>query len=225
MVIQLSKTKLRHILTSFVVLISVWASSVSANPLGQIPQIPQIPAFLPLSVDVPMTKKLAIDGEWMISTIKKRIRIEGGRAYAIDSWLHLFVLKIQPLMVVSKDWRRTGPGEYTGQDLPLMGAFTAKLGRDGNLSVSVAGALGPVTFSLIPIRMDNQRRFERAKAGKADRRPPPRQKEYYEEDSDYYQDEEYSEESDYEEEYSEEDYEYEEGEDYYEDDEEYYEEQ
>ena len=181
-----------------------------ANPMGG--QIPQIPAFLPMLPDVPMTKKLPIDGEWMISSNRKRIRIEGGRAYAVDPWVHLFVLKIEPLMVVSKDWRREGKGKYTGEDLPLMGRFTATLQPNGYLSVNVAGALGPVQFNLIPIRADSQRRFDREKGGSS--RSDEDDDEYYEDDEEYRDDEE---------EYSDDDEEYRDDEDEYsDDDEEYY---
>lgn len=68
----------------------------------------------------------------------------------MDPWLHLFVLKIEPLIVVLKELRRTGPGQYTGQDLPLMGKLTASLMSDGTLGASGAGALGPANHSLIP---------------------------------------------------------------------------
>ena len=40
-------------------------------------KIPQVPAFLPLMTEVPMAAKQPIDGEWMIGSIRKRIRIEG----------------------------------------------------------------------------------------------------------------------------------------------------
>ena len=139
----------------------LWLPHAQADPSGGIG--PQIPAFLPVMTDVPMTEKLPIDGEWMVNTIRKRIRIEGGRAYAVDPWLHLFVLKVEPLMVVLKDLRRTGPGQYTGQDLPLMGKLTATLMSDGSLGVNVAGALGPAKYSLIPVR-ENGCRSSRPRA-------------------------------------------------------------
>ena len=147
----------------YAIFLNVWMAPVHANPFGN--QIPQVPAFLPMMTDVPMTEKLPIDGEWLISSIRKRIRIEGGRAYAVDTWMHLFVLKIEPLMVVLQDLRRTGPRQYTGQDLPLMGQLTATMAADGSLSVSVAGALGPARYSLIPVRMDDQQSFNLEKSG------------------------------------------------------------
>lgn len=131
--------------------------NANANPLEG--QVPQIPAFLPSMVDVPATESLPIDGEWVINTIKKRIRIEGGRAYAVDSWLHLFVLKIEPLMVVIQDIERTGPGTYTGQDLPLLGEWKAQLLPNGQLKVDVAGAFGPATYKLIAVNVDDRESF------------------------------------------------------------------
>ena len=137
-------------------------------------QIPQVPAFLPSSTDVPMGQKLPIDGDWIISTIQKRIRIEGGRAYALDPWVHMFVLKIEPLMVVLKDIQRTGPGRYSGQDLPLMGPLTAALGPDGSLGVTVAGAMGTSRYSLIPVRLDDPQGFALERSGQYVA-PPPNQ--------------------------------------------------
>jgi hypothetical protein len=110
-------------------------------------------------VDVQATQALPIDGEWIISTIKKRIRIDGGRAYAVDPWLHMFVLKIEPLMVVIQDIERTGSGEYTGKDLPLLGEWKAQLQANGQLKVDVAGAFGPVTYQLIPVNVDDREAF------------------------------------------------------------------
>ena len=140
-------------------------------------QVPQVPAFLPSSTDVPMGQKLPIDGDWIISTIHKRIRIEGGRAYALDPWVHMFVLKIEPLMVVLENLQRTGPGRYSGQDLPLMGPLTAALGPDGSLSVTVAGAMGTSRYSLIPARLDDPQSFALERSGQyvqpAPGQPPP----------------------------------------------------
>ena len=88
-------------------LVRVWLSlgliCSSTHAFGQTGQIPQIPAFLPMMTAVPVTQAQPIDGIWTISSLGKRIRIEGGRAYAVDPWVHMFVLKIQPGMVVIKD--------------------------------------------------------------------------------------------------------------------------
>jgi hypothetical protein len=159
----------RRTLCTLLLALMLPQAGAQVSPLGG--QIPQVPAFLPIVTDVPMTQRLPIDGEWVISTIHKRIRIEGGRAYALDPWVHLFVLKIEPLMVVLKDMQRTSPGQYTGQDLPLLGKFTASIAPDGSLSVSVAGAMGPARYSLIPLRLDDQQSFAQERSGQYV--PPP----------------------------------------------------
>lgn len=115
----------------------------------------QARAMLPMVGDVAPTESMSLDGIWTINTIDKKIRIESGRAYAVDSWLHLFVLKIEPGMVVINEINQTAPGEYSGKDLPLMGKWNAKFEADRSLSVTVAGAMGPVGYKLIPVQLDN----------------------------------------------------------------------
>ncbi|MEE4299953.1 MAG: hypothetical protein V2J24_10975, partial [Pseudomonadales bacterium] len=118
-------------------------------------EIPQIPAFLPGIDQVPATQAMPLDGTWLISSIRKKIRIEAGRAYVIDPWVHLFLLKVEPGMVVLRNIAPTAPGTYGGEDLPLMGALTARVQADRSLAVSVQGALGPVNYKLIPMQLDN----------------------------------------------------------------------
>ena len=113
-----------------------------------------IPALLPMADSIPATGSMDIDGVWRVSTIGKNIRIEGGRAYAIDSWLHLFTLEVKPNMVVIRNIMPDGNGGYTGEDLPLMGKWQAKLAGDGALDVYVAGALGPASYRLLPVEVD-----------------------------------------------------------------------
>ena len=141
-----------------------------------IPEMPKIPAFLPMMTEVPATSAMPIDGEWMVSANRKRIRIEGGRAYAVDPWVHLFVLNIEPMMVVISDIRRVGPGQYRGKDLPLMGEFSATLTPDGVMDITVAGMLGPVKYKLMPVSINDQNWFAQEKQGGAPQygqQPPP----------------------------------------------------
>jgi len=154
--------------------------AVSLSPAtAQTPAVPEIPAFLPMVDSVPATQAMPLDGTWLINTLRKKIRIEAGRAYAVDDWLHLFVLKIEPGMVVIKDITPTGPGAYSGQDLPLAGAWNAKVQADRSLSVSVAGLLGPANYKLIPVQLDNPQWYaqEMAAAGlnppQQSYQPPP----------------------------------------------------
>ncbi len=114
-----------------------------------------IRAFLPMADSVPRTEATDIDGVWRVSTISKNIRIEGGRAYAVDGWLHLFTLQIEPNMVVIRNIQPDGMGGYTGEDLPLMGKWQAKPAADGALDVFVASALGPASYRLLPVELDN----------------------------------------------------------------------
>ena len=146
-------------------LFALSTGTAHAQGIPGIPQIPEIPAFLPMAHSVPAGEPSPIDGEWVISSISKRIRIQGGRAYALDPWLHMFVLRVKPLMVVINNISTTDGQNYTGKDLPLMGTWNATLDRDGNLSVSVQTALGPVKYALMSIRVDDRELFELAKSG------------------------------------------------------------
>ncbi|WP_202962375.1 hypothetical protein [Congregibacter litoralis] len=150
--------------SSLIGLAALLLVSVKSNAqipgIPTIPEVPQIPAFLPMMTDVPATDAMPIDGEWMISSIRKRIRIDRGRAYVVDPWVHMFVLKVEPMMVVISELRRTGPGQYTGKDLPLVGQFNATITPDGLLDVNVAGMLGPVKYKLMPVSITDQQAFE-----------------------------------------------------------------
>lgn len=120
-----------------------------SDAIAEAAGIPNIPAFLPDKYSVARSEPLPIDGVWLISTIKKKIRIEQGRAYAMDPWLHMLVLKVQPDMVVMQNFRRTGAGTYQADDLPLLGPATMTLNGEGNLDVSVQGKLAPVRYGLV----------------------------------------------------------------------------
>ncbi len=154
--------KTGYIITFLLALIcSSWAYAQAG-----ISGIPQIPAFLPLSHTVPPTAEaMPLDGVWNITTINKRIRIDRGRAYAVDSWLHLFVLQVQANMVVVKDIVKTGAGEYSGNDLPLLGVATFKASPSGNLDVTVQAPLGPIKYALAPVDLDDRDWFERDRDG------------------------------------------------------------
>jgi hypothetical protein len=122
--------------------------------------IPQIGAFLPDKYDVPETESLPIDGVWLISANRKKIRIEKGRAYAVDPWLHLFTLKIQPDMVVLQNFDRVAPGQYVADDLPLLGPAKFRLLPNGNMKVNVQGVLGPASYTLIKRKYDDNSKMQ-----------------------------------------------------------------
>ena len=102
----------------------------------------QIPAFLPNKDAVPQTQAMAIDGDWRVNTINKVIRIERGRAYAVEGWLHAFVLRVQPDMVTIRNIQQINDAEYVGDDLPMMGRVTMKLVAPDRIEASVPGMFG-----------------------------------------------------------------------------------
>ncbi|MEO1020050.1 MAG: hypothetical protein AAFY56_20520 [Pseudomonadota bacterium] len=128
-------------------------TALAAGPAGEMAMaaagVPQFQAFLPNKAAVPATTEMDIDGIWTISTIGKRIRIDRGRAYAVDPWLHMLSLKVQPDMVVMRNIAPNGDGAYIGDDLPLMGKATLIENSSGGLNVTVQGALGPASYQLI----------------------------------------------------------------------------
>lgn len=128
--------------------------ALAAGPMGDAfaaaAGIPQMDAFLQYETQVPPTEALPIDGDYTISTLGKRIRIDRGRSYALDPWTHAMTLKIRPNMVVAKDFRQVSATEYTSQDLPLLGTATMKVQPDGRIAVSVA-SIPPYNYFLLPV--------------------------------------------------------------------------
>lgn len=127
--------------------------------------VPQIPAFLPMQHTVAKSPALAIDGIWKIDANSKRIRIEEGRAYAVDPWVHAFTLKIAADMVVMKDFRRTDIGMYSANDLPLLAASSFRLQPTGQLAVVAQTLLGPISYKLLPVGLDSPSAFNREMEG------------------------------------------------------------
>ncbi len=120
----------------------------------------QMDAALPFKEDVAQSERMAIDGVWRVSTINKRLRIEAGRAYVIDPWVHAFIMQVKPDMVTIQNIQRLGPGVFIADDLPLMGQARFKLRPDGNLDARVAGAFGPAKYQLIKENVDDQAAFQ-----------------------------------------------------------------
>jgi len=131
----------------------------SAVDLAGMAGVPKVPAFLPnIAATPPTSGATPIDGTWLIGAISKKIRIEKGRSYAVDGWQHLFVLDIQPGMVVGKDIQPTAPGKYTGYDLPWMSKFTLDVTASGGLAMNIQ-AVTPINLDLVPVQLDNQAWF------------------------------------------------------------------
>ena len=146
----------QYFLTGFLVFVGLWGIPEAR---AQVQQIPQVKAFLPNITEVRPGEVTAIDGLWKISTINKLIRIDRGRAYAIDGWVHLFILKVQPAMVVIQDIVETEPGSFSGYDLPLLGAWAADVTGDRILDIVVAAKTGKVRYQLIPQQLDDEQAF------------------------------------------------------------------
>ncbi len=144
--------------------IAALAESPRADSIPGVGPVPEVPAFLPMVAAVPAGEAMPVDGTWSITSIGKTVRIERGRVYAVEGWTHLFVLKIQPGMVVIKDLRPSAPGQYTAYDLPLMGAWLGRMAADRTLTVDVQGALGPAKYQLMPLQLDNPDWYQQALA-------------------------------------------------------------
>ena len=158
------KYKFLSLLFAFGAVCQLGGCAIAAGDLGAMAAaaagVPQMNAFLPNKAAVVASEPTAIDGIWTISSIGKKIRIEGGRAYAVDGWLHAFTLKVQPDMVVVKNITATGRGKFAGDDLPLMAKVTYEIQPSAQLSVLASTLTGPVRFALIPVSIDNPRRYQ-----------------------------------------------------------------
>lgn len=113
---------------------------------------------LPMVDSVPATAPLPIDGVWRVSTLGKRVRIQQGRSFVVDPWRHLFVMQIQPNMVVVRDLHDAGGGAFGGYDLMALGAWRAVKNASGNLDVVVSG-ITPTRFQLIAVELDDPQGF------------------------------------------------------------------
>lgn len=138
-----------------IVLLSLLLGLLGSVAHAETVQVPEITAFLPKIVDVKPGAPTPIDGMWSISSLDKVIRIDRGRAYAIEGWNHMLVLKIKPGMVVIRDIKQEDTGVYAGKDLPLAGDWLAVLTGDRILDCRV----GKVRYQLIPQQLDDPEAF------------------------------------------------------------------
>jgi len=119
------------------------------------PWVLSLGAALPGRYAVDLGAQLPIDGVWRISTNDKRLRIERGRAFAVDGWNHALLFRVSPEQVTMTDMRRERPGSYLGRDILLNGDAKLTLREDGNLGVKVATFPFPVEFVLIREALDD----------------------------------------------------------------------
>lgn len=119
----------------------------------QSPANAQAPAMLPTENTVAAGEPLAIDGVWKVRGLQKDVRIERGRIYALESWVHAFIFTIQPGMVTARDIQHQSLGVYAGNELSLASRVTYRLQRDGSI-VATTASLIPATFIFDPVRLD-----------------------------------------------------------------------
>ncbi|KEO90875.1 hypothetical protein EH31_07510 [Erythrobacter longus] len=119
------------------------------------PWIISLGAALPGRYAVDLGEPLPIDGVWRLSTNDKRMRIERGRAFAVDGWNYALLFRVNPEQVTMTDLRRESPGVYLGRDILLNGASKLTLRADGNLGVRIASFPFPVEFVLIREALDD----------------------------------------------------------------------
>jgi hypothetical protein len=117
--------------------------------------IQPLPALLPDKTSVMPGEPMPIDGMWRIDEVGARVRIEGGRIFALDSWVHLIIWKVLPGQIVTRDLERQSAGHYTGKDLPNQGDWTATLNGNQQLKVHIQGALGPIDVVLTALMPDS----------------------------------------------------------------------
>ncbi len=119
------------------------------------PWIISLGAALPGRYAVDLGEPLAIDGIWRLSTNNKRMRIERGRAFAVDGWNYGVVFKVNPEQVTMVNMRETAPGVYEGRDILLNGDSKLTLRPDGNLDVRIGTFPFPTKFVFIRVGLDN----------------------------------------------------------------------
>lgn len=130
--------------------------------LGCSPVLYAWDAKVPLLKDVPAAQSTAIDGIWRLQINSARIRIEAGRAYALDPWVYLLLWKVKPQMVVMRNFRQVSIGSFTADELLLAGPATLQLINPDELRVQVKGALGPATYKLLLVEADDPQALQTA---------------------------------------------------------------
>lgn len=116
---------------------------------------PKKKSALPHVSSIPPGQPTALDGIWKLAANNIPYKIEAGRMYTMADYMHLFIFPVETYDVVVKDIVQTGPGQLSGNDLALLGPWTAQLQGNGTIKVSVQGALGPFESRLTPVQVAN----------------------------------------------------------------------
>ena len=141
---------------SVLLTVVIWALSTTTPVMASTYEVPKFKAFLPMSYEVPPTEAMPLDGVYMIAGMDKRIRIEKGRSFAVDSWMVMMVLEVRPNMVITKDIVPAAPGKYTGYNLTFRKEETFAVTAAGNVESNVGGT----RFTLFPLSLDNPAWFD-----------------------------------------------------------------
>ena len=119
------------------------------------PWIISLGAALPDRYAIDLGARMPMHGVWRISTNDRRLRIERGRAFAVDGWNHALLFRVEPEQVTMVDVRREDPGVFLSRDILLNGDARMTLRADGNLDVTVGTFPFPVSFVLIREALDD----------------------------------------------------------------------
>ena len=112
----------------------VLAASLAIAGAAASPQaFAQIPGMLPSVGQVEPSAPLPIDGMYTIRELDKRIMIENGYIYAVDSWNHAFIFKIMPRQIIVRDITPLDHGVFVSNNLTMQGEMTIEQSRDGTL--------------------------------------------------------------------------------------------
>lgn len=130
--------------------LSVAAALAAACAGAGTPATAQIRALLPSVGDVEPSAPLPIDGMWIIREIDKRIVIENGYAYAVDSWVHALAFRIMPDQIIMRNMHELPGGTYVADNLPMMSRMLLVPTDSGTILATTQGA-NPVTFHFDPV--------------------------------------------------------------------------
>lgn len=108
---------------------------------------------------------LPIDGIWRLRELNKQVAIERGHVFALEEWMHLFVLVVEPGMVTSTKLRQTDRQKLKAYDALLMREMEWTLREDGTIFASGGEGLLAPKFSLEPIELSYPEAFEAMRKG------------------------------------------------------------
>lgn len=142
---------------------TAWLASCAVTLVLLISACAPMPSQLPTTAEVQQSDPLVIDGVWINSINKKRIRISNGRAYAVDGFVTITMVEIKPDEVLIQNLRQESAGEFVGYDLGLKGRWVGLLEPDGTLAVTISTSIGPIRYDLHRQWVDDPEAFDQAR--------------------------------------------------------------